>query len=353
MRSEQGKLSAAGSKLKFMFDNLQLADRVVGDLDAEATLTRVGDLKALAKSVDVALLEAAAHWADLHAVLEGLAAKVPGAERLVVLGGLGTPEVAEFAPAEFAARAGMSVFSGTTLITDALDLRHRLPLLWARARAGEVEVWVARKVAALSRPLDVRGAALVDRRVAPYAGSLSWGRLEPVVLAAVVAADPEAARAAAEAAASEQGVWLQPSTEAGTKTLFARAQAPVLIWFDAACQRVADALALTGDTRDVQQRRAAALAVIIEPDKMSELFERAARIAAATDLSDLSEITAEPVDRPHSAADCAEVAVVATVGRRRRGGPSCTVYGVAASRLADQTSDVVCACRRGVPRLPR
>jgi len=75
------------------------------------------------------ILAAAAHWADLHGHLDddpdGRA--LPGMEQLVRLGGDGTPEVAEFAPAELGAELAMSPFAARQLIADALDLRHRLP----------------------------------------------------------------------------------------------------------------------------------------------------------------------------------------------------------------------------------
>jgi hypothetical protein len=50
-------------------------------------------------------------------------------ERLVLLGGEGTPEVAEFAAAELGAELQMSPWAAAQLIGDALDLRHRLPRL--------------------------------------------------------------------------------------------------------------------------------------------------------------------------------------------------------------------------------
>ena len=48
------------------------------------------------------------------------------------LGGDGTPLVAAFTPEPFALALGMSPSAGAQLIADALDLRHRLPLLWKR-----------------------------------------------------------------------------------------------------------------------------------------------------------------------------------------------------------------------------
>ncbi len=121
-------------------------DIEIGGLDVAATLSFAVEARAVADRAEVVLMEAAAHYADLHAVvdhpsgleggLEGGA--LPGTERLVTLGGPGTPQVAEFAPAELGAVLAMSPHAATVLIGDALDLRHRLPRLWSRVVAGQV-----------------------------------------------------------------------------------------------------------------------------------------------------------------------------------------------------------------------
>ena len=104
-------------------------DTDISTLDADATLTEAASVQTTANLVEARRLQIAAHWADLHGVLTDSSA-LPGAERMVCLGGDGTPEVAEFAPAELGAVAGESTGAATNRIADALDLRHRHPLLW-------------------------------------------------------------------------------------------------------------------------------------------------------------------------------------------------------------------------------
>ena len=55
---------------------------------------------------DAEMFVLAAHFADLHsaASLRAAGRALPGSERAVRLGGVGTPPVAEFAPAELGAR---------------------------------------------------------------------------------------------------------------------------------------------------------------------------------------------------------------------------------------------------------
>ncbi len=111
-------------------------------------------------------------------------------ERLIRLGGAGTPVVAEFAPAELAAQLGLSPVAGSFLVADALDLRHRLPKLWGQVCAGVVRPGLARWVAAETRDLTQDAAAEVDGTVSRYASRVGWGRLQAITAAAVLAADP-------------------------------------------------------------------------------------------------------------------------------------------------------------------
>ena len=94
---------------------------------------------------------------------------LPGAERLVRLGGAGTPEVAEFCPARLGARWRMSHGACAALIGDALDLRHRLPRLWDLVQAGKVRPWAARRIARATRDASAQAAAHADRRVCLWA----------------------------------------------------------------------------------------------------------------------------------------------------------------------------------------
>ena len=255
-------------------------DTDLTELGAAATVDHVVDCRAMAERLEVQILRGAAHFADLHALVGPTASRtLPGAERLVLLGGAGTPEVAEFAPAELGAALGISDTSAAMLIGDALDLRHRLPHLWARIRSGEVKSWLGRKIAQATRRCPAEVAAVVDRRVAPFADRLSWGRLEPIVAAAVAEADPDQAEKDAESAAMSVGVFRTPSADHGIVTTVLRTQAPDAIRFDAAIGRVATGLALLGDGRDQNTRRASAVGILADPAQTLDLFGHAAAAA--------------------------------------------------------------------------
>jgi hypothetical protein len=90
----------------------------IDDLDTVAALAVAVDLRRGADRAEAELLVLAAHGADLHAVPagEGVRHPVSGMELLVPLAGEGTPEVAEFAPAELGGVWGMSTYAAGCFI---------------------------------------------------------------------------------------------------------------------------------------------------------------------------------------------------------------------------------------------
>ena len=250
----------------------------VETLTTDEALCYAADVQAMSAAAEVELLQVAAHWADLHGVLDRPAGTttLPGMEKLVRYGGDGTPDVAEFCCAELGAVLAMSPYAGQLLIADALDLRHRLPNLWARVRAGDVKPWVARKTAQTTRDLTAAAAAVVDTLVAPWADRLTWTRLESFVYATALAADPDYAKAEQDRVTENLGVWVNPSTDLGTTTAYIRAEATTMTFFDAALDRTADGLGLLGDTTSKDTRRARALAILANPHQALDLFADAA-----------------------------------------------------------------------------
>ena len=75
--------------------------------------------------------------------------------------------------------------SAKKLIGHALELRHRLPRLWAQVHAGRVPAWRARAVAEVtihSTPaLTVEAARFVDAQVAAVAGKIGPAQLDRLV----------------------------------------------------------------------------------------------------------------------------------------------------------------------------
>ncbi|MFW6599650.1 DUF222 domain-containing protein [Propionibacteriaceae bacterium Y2011] len=228
-------------------------------------------------------LISATDWADLHpgealptttsistATTQSV---VPGAERAVQLGGDGTPLVAEFAAAELAALLHSSSWAGARLIGDALDLRHRLPRLWSRICETEIEAWQARRIAQATRHLSKHEAGYVDAAIADLLGRLPWGRLQALVDAAVIEANPERAAALADLVGkADKKVHVGQSDDHGLTTVYARVDAAAGIWLDAMIDRLADLLQAQGDESSKDNRRATALGLLAHPARAIQLL---------------------------------------------------------------------------------
>ncbi len=122
----------------------------VEDLTASGLLALARERKATEDRAAADLLEVAARWADLHppeSIHHAAAFTVAGCEHEEPIAGEGCPAVAEFCVAELGAVLGISTVSAKRLIGHALELRHRLPRLWAQVQAGGVPAWRARSVA--------------------------------------------------------------------------------------------------------------------------------------------------------------------------------------------------------------
>ena len=235
------------------------------ELDAAGTLAAAEANEHTLITAEVRRLQIAAHWADLHPGEAVAESRLPGTEHPVRLGGEGTPTVGDFAAAELGCVLRMSDGSAARLIGDALDLRHRLPLMWAAAQAGQVPAYQARVIAKATRHLTVEQAAVVDARIAPSLGALPWGRVQTLMEAAIVEADPDGAEQRAADAAQERFVRLGRNSEHGLKLIIARAAAGDAIWFKATIDRIADILAKQGDTDTVDVRRSKAIGVLAQP----------------------------------------------------------------------------------------
>ena len=199
---------------------------------------------------------------------------MPGMERPRRYGGPGTPEAGEFAAAELALLLGCSIAAASALIADALDIRHRLPLLWEAVSAGTVRVWQARHVAKRTRTtgLTLTQAREVDAATTPYLASLPFGRFRDLLEARIITADPEAAEARRKAAELDRFVVTGQANECGLKTLVAKATAGEVIYLVAVIDRIAEVLLQRGDTDPVAVRRSQALGILAHPTRALTLL---------------------------------------------------------------------------------
>ena len=109
----------------------------------------------------------------------------------LLLAGDGAPALSEAAVVELITTLGKSDGAGRRWLGKALEVKYRLPRLWARVLDGEVAVWRAFRMAEFTISLPLDGAAFVDAGLAPFAHDLSWAQLERTVEAARAVYDPD------------------------------------------------------------------------------------------------------------------------------------------------------------------
>ena len=179
----------------------------VEDLTTSAVLSAIRAQRVAEERAAAAQLVLAAQWADLHppeSIHDAAAFTVPGCEHEEPIAGVGAPLVAEFCLAELGTVLGISTTAAKKLVGHALELRHRLPRLWAQVHTGRVPAWRARQVAETTihaTPALTREAAgFVDAQVAAVAGRIGAAQLDRVVAETIKrydladvdpAADPE------------------------------------------------------------------------------------------------------------------------------------------------------------------
>ncbi|HET9777795.1 MAG TPA: DUF222 domain-containing protein, partial [Propionibacteriaceae bacterium] len=281
----------------------------LADLDPAGTLAAAEANEHTLITAEIRRLQIAAHWADLHAGEAVAESRLPGTEHPVRLGGDGTPTVGDFAAAELGCVLRMSDGSAARLIADALDLRHRLRGVWAAARAGQVPAYQARVIAKATRHLTLERTAFVDARIAPSLGALPWGRVQTLLDAAIVEADPAGAEQQAAAAARERFVRLGRKSEHGLKLIIARATAGDAIWFKATVDRIADILAKQGDTDPVEVRRSKAIGILAQPAQALQLLcqHQDDDWDGPTEPTEPAEEPAEPTEPAEEPAEPAEL----------------------------------------------
>ena len=179
----------------------------VDALGPAALLASIRSARSVEDAAAAQQLDLAARWADLHppeSIHTAASFTVAGCEHEEPIAGPGTPLVAEFCVAELGTVLGITSVSAKKLIGHALELRHRLPRLWAQVHAGRVPAWRARAVAEVtihsSPALTVEAAVFVDAQVAAVAGKIGPAQLDRLVAETIKrfdlagvdpAADPE------------------------------------------------------------------------------------------------------------------------------------------------------------------
>ncbi|WP_415836631.1 DUF222 domain-containing protein, partial [Nocardioides marinus] len=222
---------------------------------------------------------------DAHAAAENAWVArfgMPGADTMLELAGPGAPEVSEFAVIELAAALGRSTDSGRALVSDAVEAKHRLPKVWARLEAGQVQVWRVRRVTEVTRTLTAEAAAFVDAHLAHVVHTASFATVKRLAAEAAARFDPEGCEMEEVDTAASLHVHLDLSTAwtIGTANgvpltgLLDRADAEEL---EHAIRTIADQLLAAGSTDSLDIRRAKALGYLSRGDLTLDLADEGGR----------------------------------------------------------------------------
>ena len=245
----------------------------VEDLTPRGVLASIKASREIEETEAARQLVLAAQWADLHppeSIHDAAAFTVPGCEHEEPIAGEGAPLVAEFCLAELGTVLGVSTTAAKKLVGHALELRHRLPRLWAQVHRGLVPAWRARLVAETtihSTPALTReAAAFVDGQVAAVAGRIGAAQLDRLVAETIKRFD----LAEADPAADPEDGYLHVDPRhvtihdddvhfAGTMRLEAELDIADAIDVDRAVAHGAATQAALGSTESLAVRRAKAL----------------------------------------------------------------------------------------------
>ena len=230
----------------------------------------------------------AARWADLHppeSIHYAAAFTVPGCDHEEPIAGEGAPLVAEFCIAELGTVLGISTTAAKKLVGHALELRHRLPRLWAQVQAGRVPAWRARSVAdhhpRHPGPHPVEAAAFVDAQVAAVAGRIGPAQLDRLVAETIKRYD----LADVDPAADPEDGYLHVDPRhatihdddvhfAGTMRLEAELDIADALDLDRALAHGAESLKALGSEASLDARRSAALGDLARTQTALDLHAR-------------------------------------------------------------------------------
>ncbi|WP_210502415.1 HNH endonuclease signature motif containing protein [Nocardioides xinjiangensis] len=281
-----------------MIDQSAASEAVeVEDLTAAELLSLLRERRAAEHRAAADQLDLAARWADLHppeSIHSAATFTVPSCEHEEPIAGDGCPLVAEFCIAELGAVLGVSTTAAKRLVGHALELRHRLPRLWAQVHAGQVPPWRARAVAEATihatPALTVDAAGWVDTQVAAVAGKVGPAQLDRLVAEAITrhhlatpdpTADPEDGHLTIDrrhATVHDEDVHY-----AGTMRLEAELDIADALDLDRALAHGAETLKALGSNASLDARRAAALGDLARTQTALDLHTSGMRSAPAHD----------------------------------------------------------------------
>jgi len=240
-----------------------LTDEGVSDIDKLRTVVRLRKIVEATEADLIADLAKAHGWDDIN---NDKKFEEDG-RRWVPIGGGGTL-IDEALPLEIAVARQTSVWAGSAILYDIVNLTERHPYTWQAIHELRIPVWQAQRVAStcMLHGLTAEETVAVDQLIQPALGNLGVKRLVNLVKATILKVAPAAAARQAERLHAHRHVTTYPSDDdTSTSFMDATLDTADALFFDATLDRVADVLADRGDTRDKDHRRATAVGILATP----------------------------------------------------------------------------------------
>ncbi len=249
---------------------------LLDDLDAAGCLAVSSESVRVRRLAEVRDLEVLSHWAVIHSE-DPNEGPDGGFERqrgnvLRTVGGEGTPGVQDFCLGEIAMTRGTGVTATVNALADVLDLQHRLPNLWAVLRTGAAEVFIARRVAKLSRHLPHADVWVVDVATAAIITLESGGRVLEVAEAKIIEANPGLHDDRVETERRRRYVGYGRRDELGLQTVIARIEAGDAQWIRATIERVVEIITPHHEGLSIDEIRAIAFGYLARPAELLQLL---------------------------------------------------------------------------------
>ncbi|HET7683154.1 MAG TPA: DUF222 domain-containing protein [Marmoricola sp.] len=245
----------------------QGAPHRVGDLDDRAALGMLADTIIDERRVGRRRIRLVLQLVEINPCSPADAAQwrrlVEGQETLE--GGDDRPEATASTDAAIATALATSPQGAQRWISDALDIRFRLPRLHARLEELEVDLWKVRQVARLTHCLPAEVAAFVDAALEHRIDKVGMVGIEKAVALAIATLLPERLEELDRRGRSGWHVDVhhpKPVDFDGTSFLDASADSLDIEDFAAGLRQIAHELAEAGDTDPLPLRMAKALGVM-------------------------------------------------------------------------------------------
>jgi hypothetical protein len=217
-------------------------------------------------AAEVRMLQHVIEYCAAHQVEETDAATYVefGKDTGLALAGDGAPFVSEFAVVELAAALGMTTDACRRYVGKVLEVHYRLPRFWAEITSGRLPWWRAARVAEHTIALPAAGAALVDQRLARFAGKVTVGQVERLCEEALVLYAPEEAEAKRQAAQDGRrfDIHTRDAGHTGTVEVTGTLDLADALDLDTAVSQAAAELKALGNTEPLDVRRSMAAGLL-------------------------------------------------------------------------------------------